>query len=243
MAVFQLKQVIKNYGDRTVLNIDRLELQRDQIHCIMGPNGSGKTTLLKILNLLDEPDSGEILFLGEKTNGNTARRLEMQRRMCMVFQRPYMFRATVYANVAYGLRLRGIKRRDAHSVVMEALDFVGMTDFKDHHARKLSGGEMQRVALARALALQPQVLLLDEPTANLDPSSVQLIEGIIKECQQRYHTSVIMVTHNIFQARRISNTSLLLFGGEVIEQQATEQVFSHPRDERTRQFIDGTMVY
>jgi tungstate transport system ATP-binding protein len=152
----------------------------------------------------------------------------MQREMCMVFQKPYMFRTSVYNNVAYGLRLRGIGRSQIKKRVAEVLHYVNMMDFIDKPAQRLSGGEVQRVALARALVIKPNVLLLDEPTANLDPFSVQAVEDIVKGSRDRFGTTVIMVTHNLFQAKRIADETILLFGGEVIEQQPTEQFFTMP---------------
>ncbi|NLU48833.1 MAG: phosphate ABC transporter ATP-binding protein [Syntrophomonadaceae bacterium] len=243
MKLFEMTNVIKKYGSRTVLNVPQLQLGQDLIYAILGPNGAGKTTLLRLLNLLTAPDSGQLKFMGVDTAASEATRLAMSRQMCMVFQKPYMFRTSVYNNVAYGLKLRKTGAREIRKRVMEALDFVGMASFAARHAFKLSGGETQRVALARALALRPRVLLLDEPTANLDPASVQAIERIIRNSRDQYGTSVIMVTHNLFQAKRIADQTILLFDGQVVEQQATNVFFTAPKDERTRRFLDGTMVY
>lgn len=243
MNVFELDSVTKNYGDRTVLNIDRLEMPRDKIYAILGPNGAGKTTMLRILNLLDRPDTGYVKFMNTDTNISEHGRLELARQMCMVFQRPVMFRNSVYQNVAYGLRLRGVADSEIKTRVNETLSFVGLQNFSNHMAHRLSGGESQRVALARALVLRPQVLLLDEPTANLDPYSIQMIEDIVLKCKHQYQMTVIMVTHNLFQAQRIADESILLVDGKVIEKDTTVQFFSKPRDERTQRFVDGTMVY
>lgn len=244
MNMFDVTGVTKIYGNRTVLNISHLELKADRVYTILGPNGAGKTTLLRILNLLISPDSGQLKFLGQDAiTASDKTRLAMAREMCMVFQKPYIFRTTVYNNVAYGLKLRKEKKNKIKERVMEALDFVGMTSFAARPASKLSGGETQRVALARALALRPRVLLLDEPTANLDPASVQTIEGIIRGCRDLYGATVIMVTHNLFQAKRLADETILLFNGEIVEHQDTAGFFTAPRDERTKKFLDGTMVY
>ncbi len=243
MSLFEIDDLVKKYGDRTVLNIPRLTLEKDRIYSILGPNGSGKTTLLRLLNLLETPNSGSVRYQGITFTGGESARQVMQREMCMVFQKPYMFRTSVYNNVAYGLRLRGIGRSQIKKRVAEVLHYVNMMDFIDKPAQRLSGGEVQRVALARALVIKPNVLLLDEPTANLDPFSVQAVEDIVKGSRDRFGTTVIMVTHNLFQAKRIADETILLFGGEVIEQQPTEQFFNNARDPRTRGFIDGTLVY
>jgi tungstate transport system ATP-binding protein len=243
MNLFEISGLKKSFGDRTILNINELTLQTGKIYAVLGPNGSGKTTLLRILNLLLAPDSGRIKFMGGDIGISQADRLSVSRQMCMVFQRPFMFRSTVFNNVAYGLKLRRVAKSECERKVNEALDFVGMGDFAKHSATRLSGGETQRVALARALVLQPRVLLLDEPTANLDPGSVQHIEEIIRKYHQEYNTSVIIVTHNLFQAKRIADESILLINGEVVERAYTAEFFDHPRELRTRQFLDGTMVY
>lgn len=243
MNIFEMDSVTKNYGERTVLNITKLELCQDRIYAILGPNGAGKTTMLRILNLLDMPDSGHIRFMNMDTNIPEHDRLELARQMCMVFQRPVMFRNSVYQNVAYGLKLRGVADNEIKVRVNETLSFVGLHNFSRQMANRLSGGESQRVALARALVLHPRVLLLDEPTTNLDPYSVQMIEDIVLKCKQEYQMTVIIVTHNLFQAQRIADESILLVDGEVIEKENTTQFFSNPRDQRTRHFVDGTMVY
>ncbi len=243
MNLFEISGLKKSFGDRTVLNIDELILQLGKIYAILGPNGSGKTTFLKIMNLLLAPDCGRIKFMGGDIEISQTDRLSISRQMCMVFQRPVMFRSTVFNNVAYGLKLRRVTKAECAKKVNEALDFVGMGGFAKHPATRLSGGETQRVALARALVLQPRVLLLDEPTANLDPGSVQHIEEIIRKYHREYNTSVIIVTHNLFQAKRIADESILLISGEVVERAHTSEFFEQPRDLRTRQFLDGTMVY
>lgn len=243
MNLFEVEGVYKTYGSRTVLNISRLDFEKSKIYAILGPNGAGKTTLLRILNLLDEPSKGSIRFMGVDIGSPQCDRFSLARQMCMVFQRPFMFRTTVYNNVAYGLKLRRIARAEVDKRVREAIDFVGLGDFINHPGTRLSGGEIQRVALARALVLQPEVLLLDEPTANLDPHSVQIIEEIISNSHHQYGMSVIIVTHNLFQAKRMSDETILLVDGQIVEKGSTPEFFDHPQDERTRQFLDGTMIY
>ncbi|ADI02515.1 phosphate ABC transporter ATP-binding protein [Syntrophothermus lipocalidus] len=243
MKLFELAGITKRFGSRTVLDISELTLYPDRIYAILGPNGAGKTTLLRVLNLLLPPDSGKIRFMEVDVDHSERTRLALSREMCMVFQRPYMFRTNVFENVAYGLRLRNIAGRELRDKVTEALRFVGMLDFARRPAHKLSSGEAQRVALARALALRPRVLLLDEPTANLDPASVQALENIIKGCREEYRATVIMVTHNLFQAKRLAHEVVLLHEGRIIEHQDTVGFFNSPKDIKTVQFLNGTMVY
>lgn len=243
MNLFEIDGVTKKYGSRTVLDIAELKLQKDRIYAIMGPNGSGKTTFMRLLNLLDVPDSGHIKFMGEDINAPAGKRLDISRSMCMVFQRPFMFHSSVFNNVAYGLRLRKENKADCEKKVGEVLEFVGMSSFANQLATRLSGGEMQRVALARALVLRPQLLLLDEPTANLDPTSVKHIEKIILNWHQQYNTSVIVVTHNLFQAKRLADESILLIDGRVVEKGETTEFFNNPQRVESKQFLDGTMIY
>ena len=157
-----------------------------------------------------------------------------------VFQRPILLRATVRENIAYGLSLRG-ERSDGR--VTAILSRVGLTSLADAPAHKLSGGEMQRVALARALVIDPQVLLLDEPTANLDPYNVGLIEEIVREHNRARGTTVVLVTHNVFQARRLGHRVGLMLSGRLIEVSETSTFFDSPSDPRTTAFVRGEMVY
>lgn len=243
MNVFELKDISKSYGQRTVLNVPELCLESNKIYAVLGPNGAGKTTLLRILNLLDKPDAGRLKFMECEVNYLNTRDLKMSRQMCMVFQRPHMFTTTVWNNIAYGLKYRGLKRDEIEKRVKEIIRFVGLASFENRLATKLSGGEMQRVALARALVLNPAVLFLDEPTANLDPGSVQVIEEIVRASYTKYGMTVIMITHNLFQAKRVAHEAIFMMGGEIVEKGGIPSFFTRPENSRTRDFLDGTMVY
>lgn len=242
--LYEIQDLVKKYDGRTVLEIDDLKLEGNKIYAILGPNGSGKSTLLRILNLLEEPASGKVIF----RNIDTGRvgegvRLKLRRQMCMVFQNPYMFNTSVYNNVVYGLKLRGLPAAEIRERAEEALSFVGLKELSRRSAVKLSGGETQRVALARAIAIRPQVLLLDEPTANLDPDSVALIEELIRKVHDELQTTVLLVTHNLFQARRVAEEVLLLYQGRLVEKAPVEEIFNCPSSELTRQFVTGKMIY
>jgi len=242
--VYQLENISKSYAGKQVLSIDKLVIERGKIYGIIGPSGAGKSTLLRLLNLLEPPSSGNLLFNGVPvTNKSGKQVLELRRKMTMVFQRPVLFDTSVYNNVKYGLKARGYARKDITELVHKALDEVGLTEFVDRNARSLSGGEAQRIALARAMVLKPEVILLDEPTSNLDPANVAMIEKITGGLHKKQGTTVIMVTHNIFQAQRMSEEILLFFKGKLIERGTADQIFNHPRDERTDAFIKGVMIY
>ena len=210
---------------------------------MIGPSGAGKSTLLRIINLLTLPDSGSILFHGLPVPYNGRGRLSLQRKMTMVFQKTLLFRESVWNNVAYGLKARGYSRNEIELRVDSLLDQVGMTDLASRRADSLSGGEAQRVAVARAVAFEPELLLLDEATANLDPGNIELIEDMIIKMNRTKAITVVMVSHNIFQARRIAEQVIFLNQGRIVETGDTKQIFSAPRNEKTRAFVEGKMVY
>jgi tungstate transport system ATP-binding protein len=157
----------------------------------------------------------------------------------MVFQQPALLSRTVRYNIAYGLRLRG--EHNWQSTVDTMLEQVSLTHVADASAHTLSGGEKQRVAIARTLVLDPEVLILDEPTANLDPYNIRIIEDLVRE--RTANTTVVMVTHNIFQARRLADRVALILEGELVEIAPNEQFFNHPQDERTAAFVNGDLIY
>jgi tungstate transport system ATP-binding protein len=179
--------------------------------------------------------------LGARVDSREPPALELRRRIVLVFQRPLLLTASVHANVAYGLKLRG--RGDVDARVEQALSRVGLRARVHSPARTLSGGEAQRVALARALAIEPDVLLLDEPTANLDPYNVGLIEQIIQEARATKLMTLVLVTHNVFQARRLAGRVGLLLNGDLVEVGTTEEFFESPIDPRARAFVRGEMVW
>lgn len=243
-TLFQLKNVSMGYQGRQVLFIEDLTLPAGKIYSILGPNGAGKSTLLRLLDLLEKPLAGNFKVLGTDilTCGESVR-LNLRRTMAMVLQNSYMFNDTVFRNIAYGLKIRGLSAAEVKARVEETLNFVGLEGFAGRHARRLSGGETQRVALARAIALRPQVLFLDEPTASLDPENVALVEDLVRKVHQTLQSTIILVTHNLFQAKRLSDEGIFLYKGRLVENQPTQQIFSAPRSELTRQFVSGTMIY
>ncbi len=236
MPLYQLRGIQHFYGERTVLDLPALDVEQGEVLAIVGPSGSGKSTLLRLLQFLEAPTRGSITFAGAVIADRAG--LDVRRRVATVFQTPALLDRSVFDNVVYGLRLRG--QRDAREVVMHTLQRVGLQQLARVDARTLSGGEAQRVALARALVLNPTALLLDEPTANLDPYNVGLIEEIIRA---HGSTTVVLVTHNTFQAKRLADRVGLLLGGKLIEQLPTDRFFNDPIDPRTRSFINGEMVY
>lgn len=237
--IYSLSSVTKKYNGRTVLDIDDLAIRRGEVLALVGPSGSGKSTLLRLLNFLEPPTSGELVFDGIPLNGDVA--LDQRRRVTAVFQRPALLRRSVVANLRYGLGLRGETLSDDAAAAW--LERVGLADLARQRASKLSAGEAQRVAMIRGLVVQPDVLLLDEPTANLDPYNVGMIERLVAETHASTAMTVVWVTHDTFQARRVSNRVAFLLGGRIVEIGPTEAIFSGAQSERTAAFLRGELVY
>jgi ABC-type methionine transport system ATPase subunit len=217
MAFLEVRSLSKNIGPAEILKGIDLTVERGEILGLIGPTGSGKTTLLRLVNLLDEPSTGSILFDGREVSGRPEReKLDARRRMAMVFQKPVMFKARVAENVSFGLKMRG--RDDAEGMrdrVKEALAAVGLSGYESRDANTLSGGEMQRIALARAIILQPELLLLDEPTANLDPRSAASIDSLLQSLAGG-RTAVILATHNMQQCRKLADRVAVLQAGRLV---------------------------
>jgi tungstate transport system ATP-binding protein len=241
-VLYSLENVAQTYGPRTVLRIPDLTITPGEIFALVGPSGAGKSTLLRLLALLEPPSRGQVYFhVNGRRASYTAASIGDRRQVIMVFQRPVLLSRSVRANVAYGLRLRG--ERDGRARIDAALERVGLSALADAQPRTLSGGEMQRVALARALVLEPRALLLDEPTANLDPANVRLIEHLVREQHDTFGTTIILVTHNIFQARRLATRVALVLDGELVEVAPADDFFTAPHDPRTVSFLSGDFVY
>lgn len=239
--IFRVQQVKQQYGAATIVVVDELEVRRGEIFALVGPSGAGKSTLLRLLNFLETPTAGQIAFDGATVTAGQTAPLALRRRVTTVFQRPVLLRHSVEANVGYGLQLRG--QRNYAGAVQAALAEVGLAHLARRPARTLSGGEAQRVALARAMVIQPAALLLDEPTANLDPYNVGIIEGIVRRLNETHGLTVVLVTHNLYQARRLAHRVGLMLEGRIVEVAAVHDFFERPADPRTAAFVRGEMIY
>jgi len=234
---YRLTAVRHDYGTRTVLDVPALEIAAGETLGIVGPSGAGKSTLLRLLQFLERPSAGAIEFGGAPAAVPVP--VTTARRVTTVFQRPFMLDRSVRDNVAFGRRLRGERADGEIDALLERLDLAALGKAR---ARSLSGGEAQRAALARAIATGAEVLLLDEPAANLDPGHVALVETVLREQQTKGRT-IVLVTHNTHEARRLATRTLFLLGGQVIELAPTAALFDAPRDPRTRAFLAGELVY
>ena len=231
--LFELNNLKKTYDGRTVLDLERLALERGKIISLLGPNGAGKTTLLEIMAFLSSPSSGEVWFDQEKVDFTAGKLIHLRRKVVLVEQQSILFTTKVWKNVAFPLRIRGTPKARRERIVEDLLDLVGMGAFRHAKAHKLSGGETQRVAIARALACSPEVILLDEPTANVDVENQIAIERITQEINQTKGISVIFTTHNMIQASRLADETVFLYEGKMARS-IYENIFSgHMETDRT----------
>jgi tungstate transport system ATP-binding protein len=233
-VIYQLDHVSKNYGKITALDGLTLELDKGPI-AVLGYSGAGKTTLLKLLAGLEMASFGTIRF---KDIDITEKNIQNLRRVVtMLFQEPVSFNRSVLENVAYGLRIRGVSREVATRRASETLASMRLKGFENRRAARLSGGEQQRVALARALVLDPEVLLLDEPTSNLDPANAAAIMEAILEYAKK--GLVIVSTHNFFHVRKLTRWVIYIEKGRVVETGPTEALLGDPKEDSTKRFING----
>jgi tungstate transport system ATP-binding protein len=235
----ELGGVCHRLSDAFTLQIESLEIVEGETLCLVGPTGAGKSTLLRLCSG-QEPVEGRLCLLGQ-TRGANGFSLEVTRQVVTVHQRPMLLSRSVRANIEYGLHVRGASR--IRERVDELLHIMGLTSLANQDARTLSGGQMQLVGLARALVVEPRMLLLDEPTAHLDPASVGLVESLIRRQQERTSMTVVWATHHLFQARRAASRIALILNGQLVEMAPTDDFFERPRDERTDAFVQGKMVY
>ncbi|MDD1661537.1 MAG: ABC transporter ATP-binding protein [Methanomicrobiales archaeon] len=235
--MIDLQGVSRKFGDHYAVRDVTLQIPRSSLFALIGPSGSGKTTLIRLITLLDQPTGGRILVDGADTRAPPDEQLALRRRMALVFQKPVPLSTTVEGNVAAGLRFRNVPKEKIRIRVQEALDMVGLTHLSDRNAATLSGGEMQRVALARALVTEPEVLLLDEPTANLDPVNATLIEDLILRINRERGTTVILSTHDLGQGQRLAGSIALLMQGRLHQSGNPREVFYHPSTPEAARFV------
>ncbi len=235
MLPLELDQLTFSVGATPIIRGISTRIEAGPRTIILGPNGAGKSVLMRLCHGLLQPTGGRILWQGLR-NGDP------RRHQAMVFQRPVMLRRSALANVVYGLKLAGKSRRESELRAMDVLDVVGLAHHASRPARVLSGGEQQRLALARAWALGPDVLFLDEPTANLDPASTQDIETIIQAIHAS-GTKIIMTTHNLGQARRLGDEVLFISQGRLMEHTPIERFFREPASAEAGAFIKGELPW
>lgn len=218
MNVYSLSHVTKKFGERVVLDIHSLKIKKGLIYALLGPNGTGKTTLLNILALLDRPSSGEVSFFEKRVDFSDRFLHRTRRRVVMVDQNPILFSTTVHKNIDFGLKIRHLPKKERQILIADSLDMVGMRHLEYQPAHKLSGGETQRVVLARALALSPDVILCDEPTANVDSENQSVIVELLRQINAEKGITLIFTSHNQQSFESLPHHSFYLERGQMIEQ-------------------------
>lgn len=246
-SIIKVENMNFYYGNFLALKDINMEIFKNKITAFIGPSGCGKSTFLRTLNRMNDfientRVEGKVLFQGQDIYSGDIDPVELRRRIGMVFQKPNPFPKTIYENIVYGLRKNGVNKKEVLDEIVEGtLKAVALYDeVKDKiykSALELSGGQQQRLCIARAIAMQPEVVLMDEPTSALDPISTLKIEELLLELKKNY--TIIIVTHSMQQAARISDWTAFFLNGEVIEYDTTEKIFENPRDKRTEDYITG----
>lgn len=247
LAKFDVQNLNLYYGNMQALKDINLEIKQQQITALIGPSGCGKSTFLRTLNRMNDliegvRVEGKILLDGQDIYRPEEDVVHLRKKVGMVFQRPNPFPMSIYDNIAYGPRIHGLKdKKKLDQIVEKSLKAAALWDeIKDRlnrSALSLSGGQQQRLCVARLLAVEPDVLLMDEPTSALDPISTIKVEELIRELKNQY--TIVIVTHNMQQAARVSDTTGFFLSGELVEYGDTEGIFTMPRDKRTEDYITG----
>ena len=227
----EIKKLVREYGTKRVLDLEEVIIEKGTRTAVIGPNGAGKSTLLNIVSRIDSASEGEVFYESEDP-----------RLVTQVFQQPYMLRTSVERNIQYPLRLRNWPEDRMKKRSDELMEELGLLDLRNQKAWKLSGGETQKVALARALSFQPSLLLLDEPTANIDPATTAEIEEMLLKINREEGTTILFVTHNLAQARRVCDRILFLDKGKLVESGDCQSILLNPAEEKTRRFIAGELL-
>ena len=245
--ILESKNVNVYYGELHALKDINLKIQKNSVTALIGPSGCGKSTFLRVFNRMnDYIDSfkieGDVYMEGQNIYDKKVRVDELRKNIGMVFQKPNPFPKSIYENVAYGLKIQGIKDKEflmnrVENSLKQAALWDEVKDDLKKSALALSGGQQQRICIARALAVEPNVLLMDEPTSALDPISTAKVEELINKLKEKY--TIVIVTHNMQQASRVSDNTAFFYMGDLIEYSKTEDIFRNPKKERTQNYITG----
>lgn len=237
-----VENLVKKYGDNTVLNNINVSIAEGEVVCVIGPSGSGKSTFLRCLNRLEEPTSGDIIIDGAHLMDKNTNINAVRQHIGMVFQHFNLFpHLSVLENIILApMDLKNASRQEAEQNAIRLLETVGLADKKDMYPDNLSGGQKQRVAIARALAMNPDVMLFDEPTSALDPEMVGDVLNVMKDLAKQGMTMVI-VTHEMGFAKEVANRVMFIDGGNFLEDGTPEQIFTNPKHNRTKDFLDKVL--
>lgn len=241
MAMIEIKDLKKNFGDNEVLKGINQCVEQHEVLCIIGPSGSGKSTMLRCINHLEEPSSGEIYIDGELVTEENID--NVRTKMGMVFQQFNLFpHMTVLENLTCApVNVKGVSKEDAEAKALSLLKRVGLEEKKDEYPKSLSGGQRQRVAIARALAMDPEIMLFDEPTSALDPEMVGEVLDVMKSLAKE-GMAMVVVTHEMGFAKEVADKVIFMDGGYIIEEGSPEDVIGNPQEERTKDFLSKVLI-
>lgn len=237
MSLLEVVNVEQHYTPKNALRGVSMTVEKGEIMALIGPTGAGKTTLLRIIDQLEIPTSGKVFFNGVEVTGSPKHRAQVRRQVGMIFQKPAVFNLSVFDNIAYPLRIRGHGSKTVAEKVAKMLDTIELRGYDKRNARTLSGGETQKVAIARALITDPQLILLDEPTANLDPITLRSIEELIQRVNRQYGTTMIMATHDMSQGQRLAARIGVMMDGELVQTGTSSDIFHRPNDVRVARLV------
>lgn len=236
--MISIKGLSKQYGSKEILKDINLDIPENNITGIIGPSGSGKTTLLRLLNLLDKPTDGTILINGTDTRSNSKLIDSFRKNMVMVFQKPALFNASIFDNVAYGLKIRGTTKKEIHNKVNNALEMVDLPNYGNLSVEGVSDGEAKRISIAQAIVIDPELLLLDEPTSSLDPISSKSIENLFSTLMADGQKTIVMTTHDMAQGQRLAQHMGVLIDGSLLQKGTSHEIFSMPNSKSVAQFLE-----
>lgn len=239
----EVERLVKSFAGREVLRGVDARLPPGEIFSIVGPSGAGKTTFLRCVGFLARSDGGSVRYDGAEAPADPVTLLALRRRIGMVAQNPFLFRGSAAYNVSFGLCVRDVEGSELADRTTKGLEAVGLAGRGDAKASGLSAGEAQRVAFARAIVVRPDLLLLDEFTANLDPTNVNILEGAVQEYNRETGATIVLVTHNMFQAKRLAHRVALLLDGRIVETGPVKEFFENPQDPRALAFVRGEFAY
>ncbi|PAF55123.1 phosphate ABC transporter ATP-binding protein PstB [Mycoplasmopsis agassizii] len=245
--VFEVRDFSIYYGNKKAIHDLNVDIKKNKVTAFIGPSGSGKSTFIRAFNLMNDftPDArseGDIYFDGKNIRSKSLTNIELRTKVGMVFQKPTVFNLSIYENVAFALKIHGIRdKKVLDKIVQTSLESAALWDevktTLDKKASSLSGGQQQRLSIARAIALKPEVLLMDEPTSALDPIATAKIEQLINKLKNDF--TIIIVTHSMAQAQRISDETFYFYQGHLIEKGSTKDIFTNPKHKETKDYING----
>ena len=234
--VIEAESLIKQYEGKDIIRDISFSINSGEIFGLIGPSGSGKSTLIRLLDLLEMPTGGRLSIFGTDALASRSR-FDLRRRMALLNQKPVIFGMSVHDNIALGMKYRGESRQEIDNAVHDALEAIGLHGYGRRMARTLSGGEAQRVALARSIVTRPEILFLDEPTANLDPISAEKIEELVLQINRELHTTIVISTHDMLQGQKLANRIGVILDGKIPQIGTTNEIFHRPATTSIARFV------